>query len=90
MDNRSRIQFIRDTLEGEFAPLELEVIDDSHLHAGHASARGGGHFRVRIVSEAFAGRKPLERHRMIYRVLQAAMARDIHALSIQALTPDET
>ncbi len=90
MDNRARIQFIRDTLENEFAPLELEIIDDSHLHAGHASARGGGHFRVRIVSAAFAGRKPLERHRMIYRVLQAAMARDIHALSIQALTPNET
>ncbi len=91
MNNEARIQFIRAALEREFTPQRLEIIDDSHLHAGHASAGGGGHFRIDIVADAFRGRKPLERHRMIYRALQTAMENnEIHALSIQARTSDET
>ena len=68
----------------------VELIDDSHLHAGHAGARDGrGHFRVRVISADFAGLRPLQRHQLIYRSLGALMQTDIHALSITALTPDE-
>ena len=68
----------------------VEVIDDSHLHAGHAGARDGrGHFRVRIVSEAFAGLRPIQRHQLVYRALGEMMSTDIHALSIAAFTPTE-
>lgn len=72
-------------------PQQLEVIDESHLHAGHPGARDGrGHFRVRIVSEAFEGQRSLARHRRIYETLGSLMRTDIHALSITALTPTET
>jgi BolA family transcriptional regulator, general stress-responsive regulator len=68
----------------------VEVIDDSHLHAGHAGARDGrGHFRVRVVSPAFAGLRPLQRHQLVYKALGEMMQTDIHALSIAAFTPDE-
>jgi BolA protein len=69
---------------------QVELIDDSHLHAGHAGARDGrGHFRVRVVSEDFAGLRTLQRHQLVYRSLGELMQTDIHALSITALTPDE-
>ena len=69
---------------------QVELIDDSHLHAGHAGARDGrGHFRVRVISPAFAGLRPLQRHQLVYRSLGELMQTDIHALSITALTPDE-
>lgn len=69
---------------------QVELIDDSHLHAGHAGARDGrGHFRVRVVSADFAGLRTLQRHQMVYRSLGELMQTDIHALSIVALTPDE-
>ena len=85
-----RIALIRTRLEEAFAPDSLEIIDDSHLHAGHAGARDGrGHFRVRIVSRQFAGTKTLERHRMVYAALGNLMQTDIHALSVTALGPDE-
>jgi BolA protein len=81
---------IRAALEAALAPLSLDVRDDSHLHAGHAGARDGrGHFHVRVVSEAFAGLAPLARHRRIYAALGALMQTDIHALSIDARTPEE-
>lgn len=81
---------IRARLEHRFAPLELEVRDDSAAHAGHAGARDGrGHFAVRIVSLAFDGESRLARHRMVYTALGDLMQTDIHALSITALTPDE-
>jgi BolA protein len=68
----------------------VELIDDSHLHAGHAGAREGkGHFRVRIVSNDFAGLRPLQRHQLVYRSLGELMSSEIHALSITALTPAE-
>ena len=81
---------IRALLEAAFAPLALEVIDDSARHAGHAGARDGrGHFNVSIVSDAFAGQSPIARHRAVYAVLGDLMATDIHALSIRARTPGE-
>lgn len=80
---------IRTRLEQAFAPDELDIIDDSHRHAGHAGAKDGrGHFRVRIVSPRFAGTKTLERHRMVYAALGSLMQTDIHALSVDAHGPD--
>jgi len=71
-------------------PVALEIVDDSAKHAGHAGARsGGGHFRLAIVSPRFAGRKTMERHRMVYDALGPLMKREIHALSIFAQAPDE-
>lgn len=79
----------RERLAG-LAPVRLELIDDSALHAGHAGARdGGGHFRLLIVSEAFAGKTTVKRHRMVFDALDELMRSRIHALSIQSLTPDE-
>ena len=71
-------------------PVTLEVVDDSHRHAGHEGARDGrGHFTVRIVSPVFAGKAPLARHRAVYAALGEMMQTDIHALAIEARTPDE-
>ncbi len=71
-------------------PLAMDIIDDSAKHAGHAGARsGGGHYQLAIVSTHFAGKGTLERHRLIYDALGPMMRAEIHALSIQALTPEE-
>lgn len=71
-------------------PAQLDIADDSHLHAGHAGARsGGGHYRLFIVSALFSGKPTLERHRMIYSALHEMMRHDIHALNISAYAPDE-
>lgn len=87
---QDRAALIRTRLEQRFAPLKLEVQDDSDAHAGHTGARDGrGHFSVRIVALAFAGHGRLERHRMVYSALGEMMQRDIHALSINAQSPDE-
>lgn len=68
----------------------VELIDDSHLHVGHAGARDGkGHFRVRVISSDFAGLRTRERHQLVYRSLGDLMQTDIHALGISALTPAE-
>lgn len=86
----SRVERIQAALQAAFAPLQLEVKDDSHRHAGHAGARDGrGHFKVMVVSEAFSGKAPLARHRAVYAALGEMMETDIHALSIKALTPQE-
>ena len=88
--NPARIARMRELLVAAFAPLALEVVDDSHRHVGHAGARDGrGHFTVAIVSEAFAGQPPLARHRAVYAALGAMMDTDIHALAIRARTPVE-
>jgi BolA protein len=71
------------------SPLRLEVVDDSALHAGHAGARVGGHYRLLIVSREFAGKTTLQRHRLIHDALGELMRSRIHALSIRSLTPDE-
>ena len=81
---------IRARLLKALAPCEVDVRDDSHLHAGHVGAReGGGHFSVRIVAEQFKGLAPLARHRRVYAALDEMMAGPIHALAITALTPEE-
>jgi Stress-induced morphogen (activity unknown) len=85
-----RLERIRSQLVQSLPGATLELIDDSHRHAGHAGARDGrGHFRLRIVSAAFAGLRPLQRHQLVYRGLGELMRTDIHALSITALTPEE-
>ena len=91
MINDDRVAVIRARLEAAFAPQTLEIIDDSHLHTGHAGAKDGrGHFSVRIISQRFAGATPLERHRMVYEALSSLMNTDIHALRVTALCPDQT
>ena len=86
----ARVEAIRARLTAALAPSELEIVDESRRHAGHAGARDGrGHFRVRVVSAAFAGMAPLARHRAVYAVLGELMQTEIHALAITAMTPDE-
>ena len=80
---------IRSALEQAFAPSSLEVIDDSARHAGHPGARGGGHFRVTLVAEAFRGHSQLERHRLVYAAVAPLMNAGVHALNISARTPEE-
>ena len=85
----SRIEQMR-TMLATFQPVQLEIIDDSHKHAGHEGARsGGGHYTLHIVSTQFAGKPTLARHRMIYSALGDMMKHDIHALNIKAYTPEE-
>ena len=87
----ARIDTIRSRLSAALAPSALDVEDESHRHVGHAGARDGrGHFRVRIVSAAFEGHGALARHRAIYAALGDLMQTDIHALAIEARTPEET
>lgn len=86
-----RVALIRSRLEAAFNPDELDVVDDSHRHAGHAGARDGrGHFQVRILSRRFAGKRTIERHRMVYAALGPMMQTDIHALGLVALSPDDS
>jgi BolA family transcriptional regulator, general stress-responsive regulator len=83
-----RVAEIRRRLESALSPIELEVVDDSHRHAGHEGARDGrGHFNVRIVSEAFRGLAPLAQHRAVYAALGELMTTDIHALAIKSSAP---
>ena len=86
---------IRRKLTAGFSPLALDVVDESHRHAGHAGARradgsqGETHFHVRIVSPAFEGISRVERQRRIYAALADEMKGPVHALSLNALTPAE-
>lgn len=85
-----RLARIRTRLDEHLVPTLLEVDDDSHRHIGHAGARDGrGHFSVRITSAAFRGLSPLARHRAVYAALGELMQTDIHALAIDARTPEE-
>jgi len=87
--NSERVERMRTALQA-LAPSTLQIVDESHRHAGHEGARDGrGHFAVEIVSEAFAGLAPLARHRRVYEALGSMMQTDIHALSIRAMTPAE-
>lgn len=89
MNTSNRVAMIEEKLTESFSPQQLEIIDDSHMHAGHASAGGGGHFTVNIVSDAFAGKSLIERHRMVYAAMGELMQNEIHALSINAKTSSE-
>jgi BolA protein len=86
----NRIERIRASLEAALRPTLLQIEDDSAQHVGHAgAASGGGHYRVRIVAEAFAGKPALARHRMVYDGLGQLMGTAVHAISINAQTPEE-
>ena len=76
-------------LTERLAPVSLELEDDSAAHAGHAGAREGAHFNLRIVSARFAGLPRVARHRLVYDALRPWMAEGVHALAIDARTPDE-
>lgn len=85
-----RISAIRERLQQALSPIELEVVDESHRHVGHAGAHDGrGHFRVRIVSAAFAGLPLIRRHRLVYAALAELMQTDIHALAMDTRAPAE-
>ena len=76
-------------LTEQLEPVELQLVDDSAAHAGHAGARSGAHFNLRIVSARFAGLPRISRHRLVYDALRPWMAEGVHALAIDARTPDE-
>jgi BolA protein len=85
-----RIERMRSRLAAAFSPSECELIDESHLHAGHAGAAGGaGHYRLRLVSERFENLNRLARHRLVYDCLREMMDGEIHALNIIAVAPSE-
>lgn len=86
-----RTEMIRERLTHSLQPVALEIIDESAKHAGHAgAASGGGHFIVNIVAAAFNDKTPIQRHRLVYDAVDDIMHREIHALSIQAKTPEES
>ncbi len=78
-------------LQDAFAPEALEVVNDSHRHAGHGGSPGTGesHFTIKVVSDSFAGKSRVERHRMVNAVLAEELAGKIHALAVTAVAPDE-
>ena len=82
---------IKEKLREAFTPTELQVVNDSHRHAGHDSSPGTGesHFSVLVVAPVFAGKSRLDRHRMVNAALAAELAGPVHALAITALAPDE-
>lgn len=84
---RPTLEELEATLRQAFQPTELAVRDDSHLHAGHAGAREGGHYAVRLRSVRFAGLNRVQRHRLVYDALAAWMPRGIHALAVDADAP---
>lgn len=84
-------EWIVETLTSELSPTDLSVDDESHQHAGHAGWREGGetHFRIDVVSEAFAGKSRVERHRIVNGLLSPAFDRGLHALAIHARAPGQ-
>ncbi len=82
---------MRRKLEQAFAPTELEIMDESHLHAGHAGhdRRGESHFAVKMVSPAFAGKGRVERQRLVYAVLEEELRERVHALRLALKTAEE-
>ncbi|MCP4010424.1 MAG: BolA family transcriptional regulator [Proteobacteria bacterium] len=85
-----RVQQIEAKLRAALEPESLDIIDDSHKHAGHAGSKGGaGHFDLTIVSDKFSGMNTIGRHRLIYDALSEMMPGEIHALSIKAFSPEE-
>ena len=82
---------IKRKLTDALSPDELEVIDESHMHAGHEGARPEGetHFRVRVAAATFAGQSRLERQRKVYQILASELAGGVHALALATVTPEE-
>lgn len=83
---------MQNKLQAAFSPTTLEIVDESHLHAGHMGARPEGetHFRATIVSAAFAGASRVQRHRMVHEVLAEELRDRVHALALLLRAPDET
>ena len=91
MPDPGTVERIRTRLTVALAPLQLDIEDESAAHAGHAGAQaGGGHYRVYLVSEAFTGLTRVARHRLVYDALQDLMQRDVHALALSLVSPDES
>lgn len=90
MSADTRTERIRSRIAAALAPAVLDLADESALHAGHAgAASGGGHYRVKIVSERFEGLTLVMRHRLVYDSVRDMMKAEIHALAITALAPSE-
>lgn len=85
---QERISMIKKGLAA-LNPLEIEIEDEGHLHVGHAGAKSGGHFKLYIVSRSFDSMSQIDRHKLIYKTLSDLMRTDIHALSINAKSPEE-
>ena len=86
----SREERITQLLANALPDASIDLENESHLHAGHAGAQDGrGHFRLKIISDAFSGKRSVQRHQLIYKILGDMMQSDIHALAIDAKTPDE-
>ena len=87
----TRTERLRERLTLALEPVTLTIVDDGHRHVGHAGARDGrGHFSVLVVAEAFRGKRAVTRHRMVYDAAGDLLETDIHALSIKALSPEES
>ena len=90
MNSEQRLAEIRARLQAALSPESLQVQDEGHMHVGHEGAKDGrGHFRVLVVSDHFRGKTLIQRHRLIYQAMGDLMQTDIHALAIDAWTPDE-
>lgn len=88
--SEDRMARIQARIEAKLSPEHLEVIDESHKHAGHAGARaGGGHFDALIVAAAFEGLRPLQRQRLVFDALGELMNSEIHAFNMQCRAPSE-
>jgi len=85
-------QQIRELIMIALKPMRLDIVNESHLHAGHSSSPGTGesHFRLLVVSQCFAGKSRLERHRLVNDALGDLLRDRIHALAIKAFAPGET
>jgi stress-induced morphogen len=91
INNSSRADRIAEALRAAFPPAEVEVVDDSHRHVGHAGARPEGetHYSVRVVSPAFAGMSRVARSRAVHDVLAGEFSGGLHALALTLRTPEE-
>lgn len=90
MNSDNRLEKLKARLQEALAPTQLEIVDETARHAGHAgAASGGGHYIVHIVAGAFEGKSPIQRHRLVFDAVGDMMHADIHALSIQAKAPGE-
>ena len=85
----TRVERIRSVVQDALRPVRLEIRDDSAAHVGHVGGGGKGHFRLLIVSEAFAGKSLIQRHRLVHDALAALLDSDIHALVLDTRSPDE-
>ena len=86
--SEKRIKLIQDGLQS-LNPIKIDIVDEGHLHVGHAGAKSGGHFKLYIVSNHFKGQSMIDRHKLIYKSLDNLMNTEVHALSIKAISPEE-